>query len=244
LQLGFGAQKQQIFSSHGQLRMATAGSPPPGNISKKKSVPTESSQFGSMDGPKSFRTGTSQFGGFARPTLVPAAPSQFGSMAQPNHVHSAQSSQCSSLVQPNSIPPAESSQFFGSTARPNSVTPESSQFGTMARPNSIPPVSSQFVNMPSQNFVSASEPTLVLGYAPQIGSGPPPQVQLGWDLSLPRMVTGGNMVTCLCMWCNSQFHHFGPIDGQQPSSFGFICPTCKDRMSGQHNMPNNGSWQP
>ncbi|XP_066330758.1 uncharacterized protein [Miscanthus floridulus] len=294
LQLGFGAQKQQIFSSHGQLRMATAGSPPPGSISKKKSVPTESSQFGSMDGPKSFPTGTSQFGGFARPTLVPAAPSQFGSMAQPNHVHSAQSSQCSSLVQPNSIPPAESSQFgskaqsssvppaktsqfrgmagpnsvppaqssqfgsmtrpnsvppessqsFGSTARPNSVTPESSQFGSMARPNSVPPVSSQFVNMPSQNFVSASEPTLVLGYAPQIGSGPPPQVQLGWDLSLPRMVTGGSMVTCLCIWCNSQFHHFGPFDGQQPSSFGFICPTCKDRMSGHNNMPNNGSWQP
>jgi len=91
LQLGFGAQKQQIFSSHGQIRTATVGSPPPGSSAKKSSVPTESSQFGSMNGPKSFPTGTSQFGGFAMPTLVPAAPSQFGSMAQPNHVHSAQS---------------------------------------------------------------------------------------------------------------------------------------------------------
>ncbi|ONM02586.1 Methyl-CpG-binding domain-containing protein 8 [Zea mays] len=272
LQLGFGAQKQQIFSNHGELRTATPGSPLPGSIARKDSVPTEPSHFGSMNGPKSFPTGTSQFGGFAKPTFVPAAPSQFGSMAQANYVHSAQSSQFTSWVQPNSIPPAESSQFgskaqsssvppantsqfrgmagqnsvppaqsFGSTVRPNYVTPESSQFGSMARPNSVPP---QYVNMPSQNFVSSSEPTLVLGYAPQIGSGPPPQVQLGWDLSLPRMVTGGSMVTCLCIWCNSQFHHFGPVDGQQPSSFGFICPTCKDRMSGHHSVPNNGSWQP
>ncbi|AQK58094.1 Methyl-CpG-binding domain-containing protein 8 [Zea mays] len=294
LQLGFGVQKQHIFSRHGELRTATARSPLPGSIAKRNSVPTESSQFESMDGPKSFPNGTSQFGGFARPTFVPAAPSQFGSMAQPNYVHSSQSSQFTSLVQPNSVPPAESSQFgskaqsssaplaktsqfkgmagpnsvppaepsqfgsmirpnlvppassqfLGSMVRPNSVTPESSQFGSMTRPNSVPPVSSQFVNMPSQNFVSASEPTLVLGYAPQIGSDPPHQVQLGWDLSLPRMVTGGSMVTCLCIWCNSQFHHFGPVDGQQASSFGFICPTCKDRMSGHHSMPSNGSWQP
>ncbi|TKW10873.1 hypothetical protein SEVIR_6G196400v4 [Setaria viridis] len=295
LQLGFGAQKQQIFSSHGELRSAATGSPQLGSNARNSSLPTGSSQFGSMDGPKSFPSGTPQFGSFARPNSVPAAPSQLGSIAQPNYVHSAASSQFASMVQPNSIspessqfgrkgrpdsvPPANTSQFrsmagsnsvppaqspqFGSMARPNSVPPDSSQsFGSMARPNSATPVessqlgsisrthsvhpsvSSQFGNMPIQNFVSTSEPTLVLGYAPQIGTVPPPAVQLGWDSSLPRMVTGGSMVTCVCIWCNSQFHHFGPVDGQQAGSFGFICPSCRDRMSGHHNMPNNGSWQP
>ncbi|RLN04283.1 cell wall protein AWA1-like [Panicum miliaceum] len=201
LQLGFGAQKQRIFSSHGELRSAATGSPQLGSNARNNSLPTGSPQFGSMDGPKSFPSGTPQFGGgFARPNSVPAAPSQLGSIARPNYLHSAESSQFASMVQPNSI------------------TPASSQFGR-------------------------EEPTLVLGYAPQMGSVPPPSVQLGWDSSLPRMVTGG-MVTCVCIWCNSQFHHFGPVDGHQAGSFGFICPSCKDRMSGRHNMPNNGSWQP
>ncbi|WVZ87249.1 hypothetical protein U9M48_033919, partial [Paspalum notatum var. saurae] len=242
LQLGFGAQKQQIFSSHADLRTATAGSPQLGSVARKNSLPTGSSQFGSMDRPKSFPTETPQFGGYARPNLS----SQFGGMTRSSAV------------------PPESSQFIGSMVRSNSVTPaESSQFGSMARPNSVPPaIASQFGN-PSQNFVSATEPTLVLGYAPQMGGGPPPPVHLGWDLSLPRMVTGGSMVTCVCIWCNSQFHlavygfgrrgwicyplskknsqfhHFGPVDGHQAGSFGFICPACKDRMSGHHNMPNN-----
>ncbi|WVZ92412.1 hypothetical protein U9M48_038481 [Paspalum notatum var. saurae] len=295
LQLGFGAQKQQIVSSHADLRTATAGSPQLGSVARKNPLPTGSAQFGSMDRPKSFPTETPQFGGFARPNIVPVASSQFGSTARPDYVCSTESSQFTSMVQANSVPPAESSQFgskaqpssvppakttqfrstggpnsvppaqssqfggmirssavppessqfIGSTVRSNSVTPaESSQFGSMARPNSVPTaVASQFGN-PSQYFVSATEPTLVLGYAPQMGGGPPPPVQLGWDLSLPRMVTGGSMVTCVCIWCNSQFHHFGPVDGQQAGSFGFICPACKDRMSGHHNMPNNGSWQP
>jgi len=294
LQLGFGAQKQRIFSSHGEFRSAATGSHQLGSNARNNSLPTGSPQFGSMDGPNPHSSGTPQFGGFARPNSVPAAPSQLGEVARPNYLHSAESSQFASMVQPNSITPAssqfgregrpdsvpnaqssqfrsmagpnsvppaqssqfgsmvrpnsvppESSHFLGSVTRPNSAAPvESSQFGSMSRPNfAHPAVSSQFGNMLIQNFVSTSEPTLVLGYAPQMGSVPPPSVQLGWDSSLPRMVTGG-MVTCVCIWCNSQFHHFGPVDGQQAGSFGFICPTCKDRMSGRHNMPNNGSWQP
>ncbi|CAO2191850.1 unnamed protein product [Urochloa humidicola] len=288
LQLGFGAQKQQIFSSHGELRSSATGSPQLGSNARNNSQPTGSSQFGSMDGPKSFPSGTPQFGGFARPNSVPAVPaqhnsvhsaassqfasmvqhnsippesSQFGrkgrpdsvpadsttqfrSMAGPSSVPPAQSSQVGSMARPNSVP-SESSQFFGSRARPNSAAPaESSQFGSMARTNNVhPAVSSQFGNMPIQNYVSTSEPTLVLGYAPQMGGVPPTSVQLGWDSSLPRMVTGG-MVTCVCIWCNSQFHHFGPVEGHQAGSFGFICPSCRDRMSGHHNMPNNGSWHP
>uniref|UniRef100_A0A0A9GM04 Methyl-CpG-binding domain-containing protein 8 n=1 Tax=Arundo donax TaxID=35708 RepID=A0A0A9GM04_ARUDO len=258
LHLGFGAHNQQIFSSQGEVRSA-AGSPQLGSIAKNNSSPTRSSQFGSMARPKSFPTGSPQFGSFARPNFVPAASSPFGSVARPGSVPPAGSSHFGSMAQPNSVPPATSSQF-GCTARPNSVAPaQSAQFGSMAQPNSAPPVksqfgsmpgpnsvtpavSSQFANMPSQNFVSTPEPTLVLGYAQQMGNGPP--AQLGWDLSLSRMANGGGgMLTCVCIWCNSQFHHFGPVDGPQAGTFAFICPACKDRMSAR-NMPNNGSWQP
>ena len=93
-----------------------------------------------------------------------------------------------------------------------------------------------------QDFGRTSEPTLVLGNAPQMGSGPP--VQSGWDLNLSRMVSGGGMIAEVCAWCNSQFHHFGPVDGQRVGNYVLICPSCKDRVAGQRNMPNNGSWQP
>ncbi|KAL5221421.1 hypothetical protein ABZP36_026134 [Zizania latifolia] len=177
---------------------------------------------------RSAAAGSPQLGSMARNSSIPTRSSQpqFGSMTRTDAL------------------PTGSSQT-GSLARPNFAPPGSSQFGSMIRPNSVPPAdSSQFGGMGRQNFVSTSEPTLVLGYdAPQmVVSGGPP-TQLGWDLSLSRMVSGG-MLQVLCIWCNSQFHHFGAVDGHQSGSFGFICPTCKDKVSGHHNTPNNGSWQP
>ncbi|CAO2211302.1 unnamed protein product [Urochloa humidicola] len=158
LQLGFGAQKQQIFSSQGELRSVATGSRQLGSNARNNSLPTGSSESGSMGRPKSFPSGTPQVGGFARPNSVPAAPSQLGGIAQPTSVHSFASSQFASMVQHNSIPP-ESSQFgrkgrpdsvptantsqFRSMAGPSSVAPvQSSQFGSMAKPNSVPPESS------------------------------------------------------------------------------------------------------
>jgi len=110
LRLGFGAQKQQIFSSHGQLRTATVGSPPPSSA-KKSSVPTESSQFGSMDGPKSFPTEHLSLG--ALQCLLWCLLHLLSLGAWLNLIMcillNRQSSQFTSLVQPISIPPAESS---------------------------------------------------------------------------------------------------------------------------------------
>uniref|UniRef100_A0A0E0AWU8 C2H2-type domain-containing protein n=1 Tax=Oryza glumipatula TaxID=40148 RepID=A0A0E0AWU8_9ORYZ len=170
-------------------------------------------------------SGSPQLGGMAANSSIPTRPSQpqFGSMARTD-----------------ALPTGPSQP--GSLARPNFVPTGFSQFASRP-PTSVPPAdSSQFAgSMARQNIPTTSEPTLVLGYTPQMVNGPP--AQLGWDLSLSRMVSEG-MLPVLCIWCNSQFHHFGPIDAQQSGSFGFICPACKEKMSGNPNAPNNGPWQP
>lgn len=207
-----------------------------GIMARPNSVPpAESSQFGSVSRPSSSRTKSTQLGVASPPD------SQFGSMARPNCAPPPDSSRFGGMASPNSVPHANFSQF-GSMARPNYVSPaNSSQFGSTAKSSSFPPAeASEFGNMTRPNFMSRTEPTLVLGYAPQMGNGPPVQVE--WDLSSSK-VTGG-MTTCVCIWCNSQFHHFGPADVQQTGSFGFICPACKEKLSGHPNMRNNGSWQP
>uniref|UniRef100_A0A0E0IDI9 C2H2-type domain-containing protein n=1 Tax=Oryza nivara TaxID=4536 RepID=A0A0E0IDI9_ORYNI len=165
-------------------------------------------------------SGSPQLGGMAANSSIPTRPSQpqFGSMARTD-----------------ALPTGPSQP--GSLARPNFVPTGFSQFASRP-PTSVPPAdSSQFAGgMARQNIPTTSEPTLVLGYTPQMVNGPP--AQLGWDLSLSRMVSEG-MLPVLCIWCNSQFHHFGPIDAQQSGSFGFICPACKEKMSGNPNAPNN-----
>ncbi|GJN15898.1 hypothetical protein PR202_gb02843 [Eleusine coracana subsp. coracana] len=270
LQLGFGVQKQHIFSGYGEFRSTTSGSPQSG-MPRNNALPAGPAQFETMARPNSFPSGSSQFGSLAKPDVVPTS-FQFGIMARPNSVPPAESSQFGSvsrpynsqyakstdfgstarppdtvqfgsMARPDCVSPPDSSQFgsmvspnsephvkfsqFGSVARSNYVPPaNSSQFGSTARSSSFPPTeASQFGNMTRQNFVSRTEPTLVLGYAPQMGNAPP--VQVGWDLSSPKVTRG--MVACVCIWCNSQFHHFGPADAQQTGSFGFICPACKER---------------
>ncbi|KQJ98738.1 hypothetical protein BRADI_3g38747v3 [Brachypodium distachyon] len=248
LQLGFGGQKQQISARYGDLSPAASGSTQLGGMGRNNNLPAGSSQFGSMARPNSLPAGFSQFGSMARPNSLPAGSSQFGSMARPNSLTGGfsqfgslassnylqtGSSQFGRMAGPNSIGPADSSQF-GRMAGPNSRPPaESSQFGSMARPNSRPPAeSSQFGSMANQNFVRTSEPTL------QMGSGP--RAQSGWDLNLSRMVNGGGMTLEVCMWCNGQYHHFGPVEQTQ----ALICPSCRDKMALQGLVPNDGSWQP
>ncbi|KAJ1290059.1 hypothetical protein BS78_02G213300 [Paspalum vaginatum] len=87
-------------------------------------------------------------------------------------------------------------------------------YGVMGRHDSVP--------------VPVPEPTLMLGYAPQLGSCPPP-FQLGWGPSYTKMV---GMLQSVCVWCNSQFQHFGTLAEQQADSLGYICPSCKGKFSG------------
>uniref|UniRef100_A0ACD5ZXS6 Uncharacterized protein n=1 Tax=Avena sativa TaxID=4498 RepID=A0ACD5ZXS6_AVESA len=232
-----------------------------GNMVRPNSLPVGPSQVGNVASSNYVQSGSSQIGRIAGPNFIPPAESsqirrmagsdskppaeysQFGHVAGPNPVPTGESSQFRRMAGPDSRPPAESSQFWhinGSNSRPPA---ESSQFGRGAGPNPVPPAESpQSRSMARQNFVRTSEPTLVLGNTPHMGSGPP--VQSGWDLNLSRMVSGGGMIAEVCGWCNSQFHHFGPVDGQQRvGNYMVICPSCKDRVSAQRNMPNNGSWQ-
>ncbi|KAF8694742.1 hypothetical protein HU200_037828 [Digitaria exilis] len=84
-------------------------------------------------------------------------------------------------------------------------------------------------NMGRHDAVPVPEPTLMLGYAPPLGSCPPP-FQLGWGPSYPKMV---GVLQSVCVWCNSQFQHFGTIaEQQQADSLGYICPSCKAKFSG------------
>ncbi|KAK3133592.1 hypothetical protein QOZ80_6AG0538420 [Eleusine coracana subsp. coracana] len=78
--------------------------------------------------------------------------------------------------------------------------------------------------------VPVPEPTLMLGYAPQLGSCPP--FQLGWGSSFSKMGPGC-VLRSVCVWCNSQFQHFGSVaEQQQADSLGYICPSCKGKFSG------------
>ncbi|CAM0911552.1 unnamed protein product [Alopecurus aequalis] len=231
-----------------------------GNMLRPNSLPVGSSQVGSLASSNYAQSGSSQVGRMAGsnsrppvessqfwhmsgPNSRPPAESLFGRAAESNPVPPGESSQFRCMPRPDSRPPAEFSQFWhmsGSNSRP---PVESSQFGRMSGPNQVPPgESAQSRSIARQNFLRTSEPTLVLGHAPQMGSGPP--VQSGWDLNLSRIVSGGGMIAEVCVWCNSQFHHFGPVDRQRVGNYGLICPSCKDRVAGQRNMPNNGSWQP
>ncbi|KAM0899097.1 hypothetical protein ACQ4PT_021528 [Festuca glaucescens] len=234
-QVGSLASSKYLQSGSSQIgRMAGPNSTPP----------AESSQFRRMAGPDTRPPADfSQFLHTSGSNSRPPAESQFGRVSRPNPVPAGESSLFRHMTGPDSGPPAESSQLWHMSA-PNSRPPaESSQFGRIAGPNPVPPSeSSQSRSMARQNFVRTSEPTLVLGNAPQMGSGPP--VQSGWDLNLSRMVSGGGMIAALCVWCNSQFHHFGSVAGQQADNYGLICPSCKERVAAQRNMPNNGSWQP
>lgn len=76
--------------------------------------------------------------------------------------------------------------------------------------------------------IPVPEPTLMLGYAPQLGNCPPP-FQLGWGSSYSKMV---GMLQSVCVWCNSPFQHFGTVAEQQADSLGYICPSCKGKFSG------------
>ncbi|KAF0913790.1 hypothetical protein E2562_024878 [Oryza meyeriana var. granulata] len=99
----------------------------------------------------------------------------------------------------------------------------------------------QFGSMSRHNHVPVPEPTLMLGYAPHIGSCPP--VQIGWDMSMSKMVGECVLQSSVCVWCNTQFQHFGTVADQQADSLGFICPACKEKISGHLSMLNNSSSQ-
>ncbi|KAF5444185.1 hypothetical protein F2P56_036682 [Juglans regia] len=48
-------------------------------------------------------------------------------------------------------------------------------------------------------------------------------------------------LTTACVWCGVEFNH-DDVDAEiQPDSVGFMCPTCKAKISGQLNVLDGGS---
>nr|KYP60566.1 hypothetical protein KK1_022973 [Cajanus cajan] len=50
-----------------------------------------------------------------------------------------------------------------------------------------------------------------------------------------------NQLTTVCVWCGIEFNHDAVNSEIQPDSVGFMCPTCKAKISGQVNVLDCGS---
>lgn len=54
-------------------------------------------------------------------------------------------------------------------------------------------------------------------------------------------MTGRDQLTSACVWCGVQFNHDALDSEIQSDSVGFMCPTCKLKISGEPNVLDNGS---
>lgn len=45
---------------------------------------------------------------------------------------------------------------------------------------------------------------------------------------------GRHQLTTVCVWCGVEFNHEAVDAELQPDSVGFMCPTCKAKISGQY----------
>lgn len=54
-------------------------------------------------------------------------------------------------------------------------------------------------------------------------------------------MAGRDQLTTACVWCGVEFNHDALDSEIQPDSVGFICPTCKVKISGEIDVLDNGS---
>lgn len=54
-------------------------------------------------------------------------------------------------------------------------------------------------------------------------------------------ISGRNQLTTVCVWCGIEFNHDAVNSGIQADSVGFMCPSCKAKISGQINVLDCGS---
>lgn len=53
-------------------------------------------------------------------------------------------------------------------------------------------------------------------------------------------MTGRHQLTTACVWCRVEFSHEAVESEMQSDSVGFMCPTCKSKISGQLNVLDSG----
>ncbi|KAI4367485.1 hypothetical protein MLD38_023218 [Melastoma candidum] len=88
------------------------------------------------------------------------------------------------------------------------------------------------------DFVTLAEPVPLAG--PQIVTDAP--VHFGSeDVILNMGVNPACQLTTTCVWCGEEFTHDAPNSELQSDSVGFMCSTCKAKISGQINLLDSGS---
>ncbi|KAF5181850.1 Methyl-cpg-binding domain-containing protein [Thalictrum thalictroides] len=63
-------------------------------------------------------------------------------------------------------------------------------------------------------------------------------VQFEWEPVLPKM-DNSQQQSAICVWCRVPFNHDAINLEMQSDSVGFMCPTCKAKISGQLNVVDN-----
>ena len=53
-------------------------------------------------------------------------------------------------------------------------------------------------------------------------------------------MTSRHQLTTACVWCRVEFSHEAVESEMQSDSVGFMCPTCKSKISGQLNVLDSG----
>ncbi|KAL5992170.1 hypothetical protein ACLOJK_013085 [Asimina triloba] len=101
------------------------------------------------------------------------------------------------------------------------------------------------IDAPQTDFMIGEEATnlqeapMDLAYGTSFGQDLGPSVQFEWEPVLPEVVVGGR-ITTNCVWCRTAFTFEGANRETDPGSVGYMCPTCKARISGQLNLLDDG----
>lgn len=98
------------------------------------------------------------------------------------------------------------------------------------RSTSVEPMEFSFLTTQDSN--AQLEDPKVLSYNTEMDQGYASSVWHQKETSLPNMM-GGHVFTTLCVWCGNEFHQDSIGCEMQAGSIGYLCPTCKARMSGQ-----------
>ncbi|XP_068639049.1 uncharacterized protein [Aristolochia californica] len=75
---------------------------------------------------------------------------------------------------------------------------------------------------------------------PELGQELDSSVQFEWEADMGKMVEP-QQLTSICVWCRVEFKHEGVNVENQSDSVGFMCPTCKAKISGQLTILDGGS---
>ncbi|XP_077224779.1 uncharacterized protein LOC143858068 [Tasmannia lanceolata] len=91
---------------------------------------------------------------------------------------------------------------------------------------------SEFHFVSGQDSSSLAEAPMDLTYGAGLEKELNTSAQFEWDRVF--------QFTTVCVWCGIEFHHEGVNPETQSDSVGFMCPTCKVKISGQLNVLDNG----